>query len=876
MKKAFTLLLLLTSLGISPVFGQEWFELRNPDVVQGEFLGETMPLRDYVADPNRPSEVTRKEKLGYSPKKDWPLHDKVNPNALPLGMDPALQTTYSVPADSGSAQKMMTQRYSGIAYTFVNPSDANADVSPNHVIQMINHSSGSLFAVWNKAGGLISGPNEFDAFFSFPDGLGDPIVMYDQLADRWFLSEFSTGNKLHIAVSTTSDPLGTYYKYSFTAPQFPDYPKYSVWPNAYYMTSNESDPAVYAFDRAKMLAGLPATYIRFTMPSFPTIGFQAATPVAVEGPTAPPANSPGIIMRMADDGWSPGIPFDRLEIYEFTPDFVTPANSTLTGPTNLATQPFDTELCGYLAFACVDQPGSSIKLDPLREVLMYQVQYRNFGTHESIVTNHVTDVSGNDDTGIRWYELRRSGGGPWSIYQQGTYSPDGTSRWMGAIAINGNGDIGLMYNVSSNSVYPGIRYTGRKACDPLGQMTTPETVVVNGAAANGSNRYGDYNSLSVDPSNETTFWGTAQYNPTSQWATEITSFTLTGDCCPTIGSLSSSPTAACPSANVTLTASGLANMSTTYGITFKYFSAPTADPYTGGTVIATLPNSNLGGGGTTATTNTSFSSTGTYYIYAVLWPTPSDVNCRPSATLTFEVVPPPVVSINVTETSGTTPNDGIICNGASVQLSANATGAFDQQQTSDPNCMANFFQADLAQSFKPATSVLCGAGIKLRDNYASTATIRLYTNLPNAGGVLLAEGTASVPGAGWLDVSWPSVTVTPGATYYLVFSGSPNLQCINGNTNNPYPDGQTYANGGFQSFPSFDYTFRTYSCPPSPGYLWSTTETTPAITVSPGSNTTYTVTVTNQGCSSSASRSIVVNPTPNAVATPASQTICSG
>ncbi|MFM9950723.1 MAG: T9SS type A sorting domain-containing protein [Saprospiraceae bacterium] len=526
MRKLFFLSLLF-GMGINLIHAQEKFEIRNPEVIPGIFHGETAPLKDFKPDPNFPNEITKAEKLGYNPKKNWPLHARVNPNALPIGADPAWQGIY--PA-SGSA-KALTRSFDAQTYTSVNPSDPSLDAGPNHVIQMINASSGARFQVFDKAGTSLSGPNQFDAFFGLPGGKGDPIVLYDQLANRWFMSEFSAaGNLFMIAISTTPDPLGTWFTYTFTAPNFPDYPKYSIWPDGYFITTNETTPAIYALDRTQMLAGLPATMQRFTTPNYPTIGFQSTTPVGLEGATPPPAGAPAMFMRMADDAWSAAIPNDRLEIYELDIDFATPANSVFSGPTFLPTAPFDTELNGFLAFSCFAQPGSAIRLDPLREVLMYQIQYRNFGTHESMVCNHVTDVDGTDRGGVRWYELRRTGGGPWSIFQQGTYSPDTDSRWMAAIAINAAGDIGLMYNISSTTTFPGIRATGRRACDPPGQMTEAEMVIATGAAANASNRYGDYNALSVDPADEMTFWGTAQYNPTSQWRTRIASFDIT-PCC---------------------------------------------------------------------------------------------------------------------------------------------------------------------------------------------------------------------------------------------------------------------------------------------------------------------------------------------------------
>ncbi len=513
----FTLLFIFLTNGL--LIAQERFEIKNPEIIEAVFLGESVALRDYAPAPDYKEKLIRPERLGYHPKKNWPLHQSVNPNALPKGVDPALQKNYSF----SRSMKALDINLPGMGYTSVNPSDPNIGVGPNHVIQMVNGSGGTRYQIFDKSGNSVFGPANYSSTFGGSGG-GDPVVLYDQLADRWLMSEFGVGNSLFVTVSSTSDPLGTWYTYSFPTGGFPDYPKYAVWSDAYYVTTNESTPAIYALNRTQMLAGLPMTVQRFATPEYPTINFQSNTPVNLVGSTTPAPGSPAMFMRMADDAWSAGIPYDRLEIYEVSIDFITPANSVLTGPTFLQTEPFETELNGYLAFSAFRQPGSTIRLDPLREVLMYQVQYRNFGTHESIVCNHVTDVDGNDRGGVRWYELRRTGINPWVIYQQGTYSPDGDNRWMGAIAINGNGDIGLLYNITSSTTYPGIRYTGRKSCDPLGVMTEPETIIASGSAANGSSRYGDYNSLSVDPSDGTTFWGTAQYNPATQWSTQIAAF----------------------------------------------------------------------------------------------------------------------------------------------------------------------------------------------------------------------------------------------------------------------------------------------------------------------------------------------------------------
>lgn len=523
--------LVFTFLFVSVVgFGQKSDVLLNPDIIPIVFHGETQPLGSYVEDPKAVNEPTRTEKIGYHPKSDWILNETVNPNALPQGWDPIHQKEYV----KGSTKELV-ENFSGMGYTSVNPADPSVDVGPNHVVQMINGGSGSYIKVWNKTGTSLMSQVYFDNFMSMPGGAGDPIVVYDEIADRWLLSEFSnSGNNMHVAISTSANPTGTYYTYTFNAPSFPDYPKYSVWKDSYIITTNESTSTVYALNRTSLLAGTSATAQRFTMASFGTISFQAATPVSLNGTTLPPTGTPAMVMRMRDDAWS-GSATDALELWEFNVNWTTPALSSLTLASVLAIAPYESELCGYTSFACIGQPGTSTTLDPLREVLMNRIHYRNFGTHESIVCCHVADVNGTDWAGMRWYELRRTGGtsGTWAIYQAGNYAPDSNDRWMGSIAISASGNIGLAYNVSGSSTYPSLRYTGRKACDPLGVMTEPETVIAAGSASNASNRYGDYNTMVVDPSDGETFWFTGMYNPASQWSTKIASFDL-GTCAPTV------------------------------------------------------------------------------------------------------------------------------------------------------------------------------------------------------------------------------------------------------------------------------------------------------------------------------------------------------
>ncbi|MBL0129264.1 MAG: proprotein convertase P-domain-containing protein [Flavobacteriales bacterium] len=466
-------------------------------------------------------------------------HPAVNPNALPQGQDPALQTA---PPTHGF-ERAVDISVNGMGYTSVVPADPCLDVGPNHVIQMINGGSGGYFRIYNKSLVSIGAQTYLDTYTGSVGGAGDPIVLYDALADRWVMTEFSaSGNKLLVAVSQTASPTGAWYAYSYQATNFPDYPKYAIWNDCYVVTSNENSPAIYALPRANMLAGTAGSVVRFTVTSFGSIGFQAATPVTFDGGTAPPAGSAAMFMRMEDDLWSGGSSVDRLEIWKINYNAATPASSSITGPTYLNTAAFDSDLCGYTTLNCIDQPGTQ-KMDPIREVLMNRIVYRNIAGYEALVCSHTVDAGpGNADrAGVRWYELHRTGGsgGAWSIYQQGTYSPDANDRWMSSIAINENGDIGLAYNIAGTTggnVYPSVRYTGRYKNDPLGLMTMAETTIIAGTASHGSNRYGDYNSLDVDPADGLSFYGTAMYNAASSWSTRIFkfSFPVVGCTSPTV------------------------------------------------------------------------------------------------------------------------------------------------------------------------------------------------------------------------------------------------------------------------------------------------------------------------------------------------------
>jgi hypothetical protein len=409
----------------------------------------------------------------------------------------------------------------------------NGDVGPNHYIQVVN----VTFQIFNKQGGTLAGPfliNSLWAGFGGPCSTqngGDPIVNYDPLADRWLLSQitpFSTTFHECIAISRTGDPVqGGWFLYDFQLHAINDYPKIAVWPDAYYMTTQRGFPGaglqLVAFDRAQMLIGNPATFQTFFL-SPPSL---VLLPSDLDGPP-PPLGTPNFLARQVDGELWGGI--DRVELFALSINWANPALSTLTALPSLPTSPFDSVLCvpGNLNDNCVPQPGTSVLLETLPNWPMWRLQYRDFGTYETLVFNQTVNVDGTRPgrAGIRWYELRRPPGGAWAIFQQGTQSPDSTlHRWMGSIAMDRFGSIALGYSVSSSSVFPQIRYTTRASTDPPGTFSGEVTLVHGTGSQTIISRWGDYSSMNVDPVDECTFWYTQQYMVAGGfWRTRIGTF----------------------------------------------------------------------------------------------------------------------------------------------------------------------------------------------------------------------------------------------------------------------------------------------------------------------------------------------------------------
>jgi hypothetical protein len=408
----------------------------------------------------------------------------------------------------------------------LSPPDPTVDADSTVTIQSTNSGGGAVYRIFNKSTGAIISSSLTMQALGGPSGLGDPIVLYYKPSKRWFLMEFSsTGNKLLLHVSQTSNPQGAYFTYQFTCPSFPDYPKWSFCPtsDAFLVSTNEGGPpTIYAMKLSSLLAGTASPFIGVDIGySLNGFGFQSITPVDIEGDIAAPANMKPLFVRHRDDeshtNGSPDSPTnDWIELWEMTINW-TASTATVAKTQDISIAEIDSKLCGLTSFTCIPQPGTTVDLDPLRETVMFKAPMRIFDTHQSMVLCLSTDVNGADRSGVRWIEIRRATGslGAWSLYQEGTYAPGTTTnRWMPAINIDKYGNIIMAYSTSSNTAgdFPSLKMTGRKPCDPLGQMTMTETTIIAGTGSKtGNTRWGDYHHMSIDDFDGQTFYFTGVY-----------------------------------------------------------------------------------------------------------------------------------------------------------------------------------------------------------------------------------------------------------------------------------------------------------------------------------------------------------------------------
>jgi len=513
----------------------------KPVIIYSSANGISQAVRDLpIVLPTAPTEW-----IAEGPR---PLHPPQPLPTLPVH-DPVQQTSpglLTMPSPNITFDGMNQSQGCGNCI----PPDTNGAVGPNHYVQMVN----SSYAVYSKTGTVLVTPRHINLLWSGLPGEcknnnnGDPVVLYDRLADRWIISQFAVAGPYDecVAVSTSPDPTGTFYVYDFRLSDtvFHDYPKLGVWPDAYYMTTNEFPPnaelsqgvGAFALERDKMLLGQPARLVFFDL-GLININFAGALPSDVDGPP-PPLGSPNYFVEVDDEVFIP--PFDAMRIWKFHVDWTNPSNSTLGNagqPDFVITVPdFTPPECLLSQGVCIQQLESPYQLDALGDRIMFRLAYRNFGDHEAFVVNH--SVVADARVGIRWYEVRNLATTP-TIFQTGTFAPiDSLHRWMGSIAMDRSGDIAVGYSTSSAASFPSIAYAGRLPTDPLGQLSQGEAQMFAGLGSEWVaffippvGRWGDYSDLTIDPTDDCTFWYTTEYFPAqtvpqngAPWRTRIGSF----------------------------------------------------------------------------------------------------------------------------------------------------------------------------------------------------------------------------------------------------------------------------------------------------------------------------------------------------------------
>jgi hypothetical protein len=447
--------------------------------------------------------------------------------AAPLLRDPAQQL---FPGSAFGAITLLNFDGIGQNNKWIAP-DTNGAAGATQFIEWVNVE----YSIYNKTtGSLVLGPVPGNTLWSGFGGAcstsnsGDVIAEYDKLASRWVMAQHATPGADQpfqcVAVSTTSDATGSWYRYAFPLPlgQLPDYPKLGVWPDAYYFSTNQAVNNVLigayacALNRTAMLAGLSATEQCFQQSDTVT----SLLPSDVDGLTPPPTGSPNYFMNLGANA---------LNLYKFHVDFQNPFNTTFTGPTVIPVDAF-TQACGDNS-SCVPQKGTANKLTTLGDRLMYRLAYRNFGAHESLVVNHAV-INSAGGVGIRWYEIRSPDRFP-TVFQQATYAPDEHYRFMGSIAMDKLGDIALGYTESAKNTYPSPTITGRLFSDTLDTLETEHVVTSGLGSQTSSYRWGDYSSMAVDPVDDCTFWYSSEYlkiSGSKNWSTRLISFRFKG--CP--------------------------------------------------------------------------------------------------------------------------------------------------------------------------------------------------------------------------------------------------------------------------------------------------------------------------------------------------------
>ncbi|HWW54169.1 MAG TPA: hypothetical protein VNY84_10390, partial [Acidimicrobiales bacterium] len=570
--------------------------------------------------------------------------------------------------------------------------------------------------------------------------------------------------------STTSDATGTWNRYSFQFSNFPDYPKMGVWPDAYYASFNLFNAAgtqglgaeLCAFNRAAMLNGTAAT-AQCVMAT--TSGESTSLPATIDGTTAPPAGEPEWFVALSPTT------ANALAYWKFHVDWTTPANTNLSNQATLPVSAFS-QACG--GGTCIPQSGTTQQLDSLGDRLMFRLAYRNFGDHEAMVVNH--SVTAGSSVGERWYELRPNGSSL-SVFQQGTYAPDATYRWMGSIALDQSGDMALGFSASSSALHPGIRYTGRLASDPAGQMPQGESTIITGAGSQGSllqslSRWGDYTEMTVDPVDQCTFWYVNQYeaaNGTFNWSTRIGSFkfpscggTVTNDF-----SIGANPT----SVSVNQGSSGTSTITTAITSGAAQTVNLSASGLPSGATASFNPTSISGNGSSTLTITTSATTPAGLSTITI---TGTGASATHSTTVNLTVVANDFSiganpnTVTVTQGSnGTSTITTAITSGAAqpVNLSASglpsgASAAFNPTSITGNGSSTLTLSTVATTPTGTSTITITGTGT----NATHSTTVTLTVNPSGGGAVVTNGGFETGTFAGWTTAGPGNAVVTGGHT----------------------------------------------------------------------------------------------------------------
>ncbi|HET6311627.1 MAG TPA: hypothetical protein VFH00_11575 [Candidatus Nitrosotalea sp.] len=766
------------------------------------------------------------------------------------GNAPAVGAAASPSAPSPSAP-MPGINFDGVGQGFGSyvvccaPPDTNASVGPNHIVETVNLD----LAVFNKTGGLVYGPVPINTLWSgFGGGCqidndGDPTALYDPMADRWLISQFAvtTTHYLNcVAISQTPDPTGAYYRYSYSYSNFPDYPKFGIWPDGYYVTFNMFNGNTFAggttcaYDRTKMLTGAAATQQCFNAGSL----WGGMLPSTTNGSTLPPAGAVNYVLGLDTPATS-----NRIAYWKFHVDWTTPASTTMTGPSFLTVSTYTNSCAAQPRGDCIPQGAGGTPLESLADRLMYRLNYRNLGNHEALVVNHTIEVGSGSSlhSGMRWYELRPDAARNLTLFQEGTYAPDSSWRWMGSINMDQAGNIAAGYSVSSSTISPQIHYTGRLATDVAGIMTQGENTIINGGGSQtgGLARWGDYSSLAVDPTDDCTFFHANEYLKASgsfNWSTRIASFKLPS--CPATAptpdfSLSVTPSSqtVTQGASATYTVNITRTGGFTGAVSLSFGSSPT------GLSGTFSPNQTTAASSTLTVPTTPSTGTGPYTITVTGTGTGVPTTRTATTSLTVNAPATPDFSLSATPASQTVTQGTAGSYTVNVARSGGFGGGVTLSMSSSP--------AGLTGTFTPNPNT--GASSSLSVPTTSTTPTNTYT--------ITITGTGNVP----THTTTVTLVVNPPAAGDFSLSATPTSRSIKQGTSTTYVVNITRT-GGFAGGVNFSVTGlpagATATFAPTPATAASSTLTVALANTSPIG--TYALTITGASGSLSHTTSVTL------------------